>query len=782
MVKNAPIKFFAKREIDEMRTEAGGGGKSPKWLLTGTELINKSKEVVGVLDEVEKIFSKRDELEEFIPAIVKTKLAYKAKAKTHRAHISNIFDTTKENSMIGVVGNDELLLRINKADITKIKKKVMDYQKNAYGLSCLEDIEVFSPIIRYSDEESITNYKIKLFSFQNYEVDKAVMKLFEKKCDAQDIIYNKTEYAGGLIVYKLLNVAVDSMSLIENYSGILSIEPMPKYEIDLDCFNSSSSLLIKTPNKDESYVTIGVLDSGIERIPQLAPWIERERQTFYPNDSIDPSHGTFVAGIILYGDMLEDNEYTGLKGCKLFDANIFPDLTKESIDEDELINNIREVIGNNYTEIKIWNLSGGLIKAIDENEFSDFAKALDSIQDEFGVVICKSAGNSKNFMRNNPKEKIPQSADSVRAIVVGSIANKKGKYDFAEVDEPSPFTRIGRGPANIVKPDVVHYGGNAGTDKDGNLVTTGVSSFNINGDVIKNVGTSFSTPRISAIMGGLQNEIAEEYDPLLLKGLLIHSATYSEKINLPMNEKVNQMGFGMPKNIKHILYNDENEITLILRDTLEKGQFIDIQDFPFPQSLIEDGYYYGEIIVTLVYDPILESSQGSEYCQSNLNVYFGSYDEKYDRDIEKSNILNPIGRLNGENLLKPSEYSKTSLKTAKGHFALSERMLIEYGKKFYPVKKYAVDLSEITNANREKYLKGQKQWFLKIEGLYRDFIERKAQLEGLDLSQDFCLLITIRDPRKKNRVYDEVTQLLNINNFLHNNIKLHQNIDININN
>jgi hypothetical protein len=432
--------------------------------------------------------------------------------------------------------------------------------------------------------------------------------------------------------------------------------------------------------------------------------------------------------------------------------------------------------------VKIWNLSGGLIKEIDDEEFSDFGKALDDIQDKYGVIICKSAGNDTNFANNLPKKKIPESADSVRAVVVGSIANKKGTYDLAEINEPSPFTRIGRGPASIIKPDVVHYGGNAGIDPNGKIVTTGVNSFSTNGNIVANVGTSFSTPRVTSILAGLQTEIDEEFDSLLLKGLLIHSANYSENISMPMSEKINQMGFGKPKNVKEILYNDENEITLILRDTLPKGQFIDIQDFPFPESLKKDDYYYGQVFVTIVYDSILEASQGSEYCQSNLKVRFGSYDEKFDRDISKSNILNPIGRKNSENVLKASNYSKVALNNPSGEFALTERMLIKYDEKYYPVKKYAIDLEEMTSGNKEKYLKGNKQWFLTIEGLYRDFTERRAQDEGIDLSQEFCLIVTIRDPKRQQKVYDDVTKLLDTNNFWHNNIKLHQDIDIKINN
>lgn len=40
---------------------------------------------------------------------------------------------------------------------------------------------------------------------------------------------------------------------------------------------------------------------------------------------------------------------------------------------------------------------------------------------------------------------------------------------------------------------------------------------------------------------------------------------------------------------------------------------------------------------------------------------------------------------------------------------MTERMLIDYGDKFYPIKKYAVDLTEMTPANKEKYLTGSKR-------------------------------------------------------------------------
>ena len=218
-----------------------------------------------------------------------------------------------------------------------------------------------------------------------------------------------------------------------------------------------------------------------------------------------------------------------------------------------------------------------------------------------------------------------------------------------------------------------------------------------------------------------------------------------------------------------------------MRDTLEKGTFMEILDFPFPESLKKNGFYTGQIITTLVYNPILDGNQASEYCQSNINVYFGSYDNKVERDTSKRTILNPIGKKNSQNIFSNGLYSKVEIKNPKTRFGRSERMLISYGDKYYPVKKYAVDLNEMTNSNKEKFLFGNKKWFLKLTGNYRKSIENEYERNSLSLSQEFCLIITIKDPNKTVPVYDEVTRLLDFNNFWHNNIKLSQNVNVNIN-
>ncbi|MDR0506387.1 MAG: S8 family peptidase [Dysgonamonadaceae bacterium] len=647
-----------------------------------------------------------------------------------------------------------------------------EYNRYSYGLSCLDKITHFIPSIVESNKQE--NYKVKLLDFQNYEENLAIMRLFEKTLQNNRLHYRRTQYTESFPVYKIAGVQsaiLDTFKQNDVFEALFSIEPMPKYSVALDSVPFQKNVSVMQPEDGQEYATLGILDNGIARIPHLESWLDGGRMSVYPEDKITPTHGTFIAGVALYGDVLENTSWVGHKGIKLFDATVFPDTSKETIDEDELIENIREAIRENHEKIKVWNLSISVMEPISDTNFSDFAKFLDHTQEAYNILICKSAGNCDNFKTGHPRGKLHKGADSVLSLVVGSIAHEKGLHDCTEIDNPSPFTRIGPGPEFIVKPEVVHYGGNAGVKADRSVTTTGVKSFSMNGDIVQSAGTSYSTPRIAALATGLYQEIKQEFDPLLIKGIVVHSSNYPDKLTIPYEERTKYVGFGKPPTIQEMLYNDPCEITLVLRESLVKGKFLEILDFPMPSCLVKDGFFTGQIIATLVYSPILEPSQGSEYCQSNINVLLGTYDDKKTRDTTKRNILNPVGKVNPKNVFRYDLYSKTKIKNGTGIFSRRERLLIEYADKYYPVKKYAVDLSEMTNANKLHYITAEKRWYLKLEGLYRSFSEQKAE-HLRKLQQEFCLLIIIKDPTGAFNVYDETIQKLDTFNFWHSSISL----------
>lgn len=782
--KHLPIKLFEKRvEIDDRLTEAGGSSEHPKWVLTGNALKEKShilyEEVQSARSQVESKLGKYKN----VPAILKAKVNDNALAKSHRNELTQFLFTGKQDRVIGFTESQEILLRIDhSSQVDELQNKLERADKYAKAISGIDTLEVFEPEIRLPEKTlDKATFKIKLHNYSNYQLNKFVMEAFRELVSKHpQLTYVKfVEYSDYLHIHQIVADSLDAIEFISDFNAISFIEPMPVFEVTLDEFSEDRGIVLPAPVEGMVYPILGILDTGIAENPQLKPWIYGKRYSNYPNDFLDPAHGTFVSAIAAFGDTLEGQMYTGVVGCRLFDAAVYP--VKDSITEADLVENVKEVIEKHGALVKVWNMSLGSLTEIREADFSDFAIALDAIQEKNDVLIIKSAGNCSNFMKGAPTGRITRGADSVRAITVGSIAQSSSSEGMSAVNHASPFSRVGPGPANIIKPELVHYGGNAGL-VGGNVIHNGVVSLKPDGQLKKAIGTSFSAPRVAAIAAELNNKLREDFDAVLIKALILHSAKFPDNVNLPMNEKLNQYGFGIPQPVDEILYNDPYEITLVMRDTIVKGEYVDIIDFPFPPNLVDEkGFYSGQIVVTLVSQPIFSEGQGAEYCQSDVQVMLGTYEDKVQRDIQKRHIRNELGRTGTFNTLLSSSYSKKQSQS-NTYFSKTEKMLVQYGDKFYPNKKYAVDLSDITNNNKEKYLKPPKKWFLKITGLYRDFIEKYSAVNRLELSQEYCVVITIRDPSRKTRVYDEVSTLLQANQFLHRDVRLRTEVPIQLNN
>ena len=770
--KYLPIKIFEKRkDYDDRSTEGGGDSHEGSWVLHGEELNKRVDYLSKNVNTIQDSFQKWKENKRALPMIISTTVIDKAIAKTHRGRIVNLLENDGKDNVIGVYGDRQLLSMVTEESLLSTISQVLGRREDeATLISSISGIDVFSPFVEPYDSDNNV-YRVRLCDYNDFDLNNMAKILFEQSCEAAGIkIHSKVRFTTDMTIYRVTIDNLEQLNAMGEFESVYSAEKTYPIMATMDILDSDNVVVVKQPEETEEYPVVGVLDTGIADIPYLAPWKEAVVHENYPKEYQDNSHGSFVAGIIEYGDELNGTNISALSGVRLFNAVVHPGNTM-TIYPEELIDHVREAVENN-PEIKIWNLSLGTTMESELDEFSEFGMALDNIQDENNVLIIKSAGNCNNFAKGLPKSRISKTADSVRSLVVGSIAETQGEHDYAEPNMPSPFTRVGPGPASIVKPDLVFYGGNAGVDK-GKLVINGVSSFGLDGNIYKNVGTSFSTPRVSRIAAELAFMMHEDFDALLIRALMIHYAKYPADIKMKMTDKVAQMGFGMPVGANEILYNSPDEITLILRDTLEKGSFIEMFDFPFPTSLVdENGFFRGQIILTLVNKSLVDEKQAGEYCQSNIDVFFGTYETEKDRDVTKPTIKNPRGVDDNQNLLSDSLYSAS----AKGIHPINgferECTLVKYGKKFHPVKKYAIDLADMTPSNRDKWLPSTRKWYLKIEGLYRDFIEKEAVKKDFQLSQEYCMILTIRDPEHTAPVYDEVTQQLTNRNFIHHDVRV----------
>ncbi len=773
--KHLPIRLFQKRDIDTRETE-GGGGPDPSWVLTEEQLSSHAATLSAQFSESFSDYFTEDGLDFSIPLPVGIRLHEKSTAKTHRKSIENVFtDQDNQITSIGFSPRDELLFGLNtKEHIKKVSNNFENPENNKKGVSAITKVGKYKPVI----EENLDlkgKIKIKLIPYEDLAARKYLQLSFNELCNQLGVDVKRCNYSVNSEIYKISNVTEDSLNNICEFNGVLSVESMPSYDFGPEWVAENMEIDVKQPDANKEYPTVGVLDSGISTIDHLTPWI-CGKMSSYTDDLLDKSHGTFVAGVLLYGDTLEDQRLVGCDECKIFDGTIKSDKKWGAVDEDELLDNIRDIVSKNKDNIKIWSLSIGSKKEASMQSFSDFGTSLDEIQDMNKILIIKSAGNCQNFENNQPPSRISESADSVRAIVVGSIAHRQSQTDISPINHLSPFSRIGPGPQYIIKPELIQYGGNSGLSAEGKRIDTGVLSFSADGKIVCDCGTSFSTPRISALMANLNHNLSGDFDELLVKTLAIHNARYPQEIDDPINDKLIKYGFGLPPSIDDILFNAPNEITLILQDYLPKGHFIEILDFPFPDQLVDsDGRYNAEIIVTLVNKQLLDNTQGKEYCQSDLEIAFGTYDSTTGRDVSKPMIKNPIGRVNSANILRGDFYSK---KKPKGAGSALEPVLIQNGK-FHPIKKFHCDLSQMTEANKRGYITAPKKWFLKIEGLYRAKAERISEKHGIDLLQNFCLAITIRDSSGQHKdVYNKVAQSLDQKNFIHERIKLRSEVRV----
>lgn len=767
--KYLPIKIFEKRkDYDDRSTEGGGDSREPGFVLHGEALRDHARVLTDSVYEVRSQFRIQMRKPRTLPLIMATSINSSAIAKTHRGRVVNILDSDGKDNVIGAFGDRQLLSVLSSEAVLDHLEAAFQDEKAAVLTSSLMGMELFYPVMA-EYEAGHTEYRIRLIDYNDFDRNALVRRLFENYCTDNGIqIQKKTRFTADMYIYRVAVDAVEKYSLLGEFEGLYSVEITSPLDSTVDSLSENEEVPVKYPEDGEDYAVVGVLDTGIEPIGHLSPWLLEDEHTNYPEEYADRSHGTAVAGIIEYSDELNGTNICSTDGVKLFSALVYPN---GDIYPEDLIDHVREAVERN-PQIKIWNMSLGEGKQSDLDTFSEFGMALDNIQDENNVLIIKSAGNCRNFEKGMSKQRISQSADSIRAITVGSIAEKQQGFDQAEPNMPSPFTRVGPGPASIIKPDLVFYGGNSGMH-DGKRIDHGVRTFNLYDEDIRYAGTSFSTPAVTRIVSDLAYMLQEEFDPLLLRALTIHYAKYPEKIRMKMSEKINQMGFGVPIKAQDILYNSPDEITLILRDSLDKGSFIEMFNFPYPTSMVdENGFFRGQIILTLVNKTLVDEKQAGEYCQSNIDVMFGTYETEKDRGIDRPTIKNQYGVDDAKNVLNDGLYSASSFGIHPITGFERECTLVKYGKKFHPVKKYAVDLAEMRPAERDKWLPSNRKWYLKIEGLYRDFIENDAIKRDYQLSQEYCMVLTIRDPLGIAPVYDEVTQQLTNENFIHHDVRV----------
>ena len=714
--KKNSIKHVQFSDIDYIRPERGGFSNSKPHKEVTDKFIEKLLNSIGELKA--SIENSDDSLTTGVTAAV-VELEENAISKSNRP--KSIF-SDKTCPFFGDIGHSKFLIKVTKSGLDSLFSKVSqsrNTKKTNRDISAVKSIHPYKPRIEISDESG--QLSVRLFRFDTHEDNVALDSKFEEFLNSYDLGWYKHK-SNVVRLYRVEGNPNQVASKLNHFMGVQSATSSKCIKIKpmIGGVNSDQVVDIAPPSEETDYPIVAVVDSGIsDSCDMLKPWLIG-RSSFVADPYREASHGTFVAGLICDSHNLNgyDNRFP-LCQAKVFSVEV---LGNENGDMYEIINAMYEIAEHN-PEIKVWNLSLGSSSPVSMTEISAMGILLDEFQDRYDCICIVAAGNFEEEVRAWPPTKflndgISSPGDSVRSITVGSLAHVDG---FVKNEEPSHFSRKGPVSNFVQKPEVVHYGGNI-TFVGGRPVILGVNSIDVNGFSRNDIGTSFSTPIVSAIAANLFQTLGNRANVNLVKALIIHSANSSYPTQ---SEYRPYFGWGVPQSSTSLLSVSDFETTIVFEGFAKESFEVNKLPFPIPECLrTKDRKVRAEFFITLVYQPELDPNKAFEYCQVDLQLGLGKFEST-------------TGKFN----------SRVPLQTSQN---LYEHELVKNGDKWSPVKVYHARFPQGVDIDT---------WKLRLTVLGRD------GYTAPDVSIPFSVVLTMRDLDGEQPVYNEMARLMDEYNW-----------------
>ena len=383
----------------------------------------------------------------------------------------------------------------------------------------------------------------------------------------------------------------------------------------------------------ESSSMICIIDSGISSANGIFDKLISHRITkFLPVGSVASSndHGTFVASRCLFGDNIDNCLGASVLQpyCNAIDIPVFGinSIGNNTFPNDySLRKAVEEVVIQFHESVKVYNLSLGVPQPIKDFEFTELAKLLDYLSKQYKVLFIIAAGNINNLLGDFPNDhfgnvnsRIGCPAESLLGLTVGSIAKYANPNSLSEVNFISPFSRIGPGADQGIKPEVVAHGGNFMNPYSS---TPRIASYGIGKDGLSlavDNGTSHSAPIIAQYAQRLF-DCYPNSDPNLVKALLCHFAETREVHDELKDNKSKYLGFGEP-NIERAIVAGDHNAAYIYEGLLDQENYQYIS-FHVPSALSANSPDSKlKIRITITYDPTVNPDNETEYSNSRISA------------------------------------------------------------------------------------------------------------------------------------------------------------------
>lgn len=458
--------------------------------------------------------------------------------------------------------------------------------------------------------------------------------------------------------------------LLLRHRDVRVVDLLPRRGISVQLLMTDVDDILQPSLPDPNAPAVAVLDSGLTSGHPFLGRAVGDAQDYIqgstsPNDRA-PHHGTFVAGIALYGDVeacVRQRQF--VPHLNLFSGKVFND---DDQDQTEFVEKAVERAVRDLQEqygCRVFNLSyGDRNKIYDGRHLRGLAYTLDRLTRELGVLFVVPTGNLflNEVDANYPDYLLAESArlldpaTALNVLTVGGLAQHEASRDaqrypdqieervLARTGQPSPLTRTGPSINGAIKPDLVEHGGNVAINRGTNRARhqgLGVLSFHGGfgqpggGAFREDLGTSYAAPVVAHKAARLLQDLSNA-TPNLLRAMLGAHAYWpaATKTLLTVADKTQTkdritrlVGYGQVNDVA--LYRSlDDAVTLLGEEQIANNQH-HIFELPASENFWQGRGRTREVSVALAYSPEVRTTR-LDYRKSKLSfslVTAGSLDE-----------------------------------------------------------------------------------------------------------------------------------------------------------
>lgn len=500
---------------------------------------------------------------------------------------------------------------------------------------------------------------VELWPLENQQHRAQSLSAFRQWSQQQDIEVLDTLIQPSLILLRVRATQAQVGQLL-NHRDIRTVDLPPSVGVNRQLLLTDVNQFPEVLQPPENAPSLAVLDSGITQgHPLLSPAIGDAQGFVAPHREASDTagHGTFVAGLALYGDVAEQvRQGQFIPQLQLFSGRVFND---DGSDQTEFVEKCVEEAVRYFKEsynCRVFNLSyGDFNKVYDGRHVRGLAYTLDRLTREQGVLFIVPTGNlNTDQLPLNPNENYPhyllesearllEPAPALNVITVGGLAvgdmtHQAQRYAHTIEDvpiaaslQPSPFTRSGFSVGDAIKPDFVEEAGNlAVTRNGGNIHQQGLGVVSMNSGFAsgrpfrEDHGTSFAAPKIAHIAAKLAGRFPENSVNLVRAILACHASWPKPAIQLLNSDDdaagqkslLKLVGYGrIAKDA--LIESDKQVVTLYTEDNIgnNHNQFYEL---PLPDEFWSAGKRQRQISIALAYSPEVRTTR-LDYKQTKLS-------------------------------------------------------------------------------------------------------------------------------------------------------------------